>query len=221
MFIISATLKALDDLTSPAMRRVLLKSLGLTVLLFAALMTAAQLALAHFADLPWDWAETALAWLAGLGLLAAMVFLMGPVTALFAGLFLDDIAEAVERAHYPADPPGRPLPFWPGLWLGLQSALLMLAVLLLTLPLWFVAVGAFVKVLVDGWLLSREFFILAAARHMPVAKARALRKRLAGKVFLAGLPLAGLAHVPLANLFAPLLGTAYFVHVHKLLTGRA
>ena len=49
--------------------------------------------------------------LTGIGLVIGLGFLVAPVTALFAGLFLDDVAEVVERTHYPADPPGRPLPF--------------------------------------------------------------------------------------------------------------
>ena len=47
---------------------------------------------------------------AGLGLAAGLALLIGPVTAVIAGLFLDDVAEVVEKEDYPQDPPGRALP---------------------------------------------------------------------------------------------------------------
>ncbi len=40
--------------------------------------------------------------------------LIAPVTAIVAGLFLDDVAEVVEHNDYPRDPPGRPVPAIPG-----------------------------------------------------------------------------------------------------------
>ena len=56
----------------------------------------------------------------GLVLLVAFFFLMSPVTAAFAGLFLDEVAARVELRHYPADPPGTPLPAAAALFSGIQ-----------------------------------------------------------------------------------------------------
>ncbi len=72
-----------------------------------------------------DWAEgllgvtahtplLVLAWIfsvaAGLGIIVGSIFLMPAVTALAGSLFVDDIALEVERAHYPEEPVGSPLP---------------------------------------------------------------------------------------------------------------
>ena len=125
--------------------------------------------------------------LAGIGLALALALLIAPVTAAIAGLFLDDVAEAVERTDYPADPPGRALPVWPALiqslkFFGVVIAGNIVALLLLLIP--GVNIAAFF--VVNGYLLGREFFEFAAMRHRSEADAKALRRRHAGTIFLAG-----------------------------------
>ncbi len=215
-----AALKALNDVTSRPFRAILWKALGLTVLLFVILLVAVEAAISGFASFPWPWLEDVAAWAAGIGLFVLFIFIMAPVTALFAGLFLDEVAEIVERRDYPDDPPGRALAFMPSLLMGVETGLLMLVVFALALPLWFFAIGPVVMVVANAWLLGREFFILSASRHMSAREARRMRKQNAARVFAAGLLPALMAHVPLVNLFVPLFSTAYFVHIYKSLRGR-
>jgi CysZ protein len=147
-----------------------------------------------------------------------MVFLMPAATALVASFFTDEIAERVERAYYPADPPGRPLPIVAAALQGLVTALLSLLVYLCAVPFLLVAgLGAVMFFLASAWLLSREYFHLAAMRFHPVAEAKALRKRHAGAVFSAGLLIAAFVSVPILNLATPLFATALMVHIHKRL----
>ena len=73
----------------------------------------------------------------------------------------------------------------------------------------------------NGYLLGREYFEMAAMRHLPAAKARALRKSNRLVVFLGGLIIAGLASVPILNLVTPLFATAFMVRVYKGLATRA
>ncbi len=58
----------------------------------------------------------------GLGLALGLALLIAPVTAIVAGLFLDDIAETVERTDYPRDPPGTPVPTLRSIVLSLNSS---------------------------------------------------------------------------------------------------
>ncbi|MGH6925105.1 MAG: EI24 domain-containing protein, partial [Propylenella sp.] len=108
---LDAALLALRDILSPPFRAVLWKSLALTLGLLAALWLALEWLIAGWVTIPWPWLDTAFSILTGVGLVIGLGFLVAPVTALFAGLFLDTIAELVERTHYPADAAGRPLPF--------------------------------------------------------------------------------------------------------------
>ncbi len=218
---LSAALMALRDILSPGFRAILWKALGLTVVLFILLLLAVEGALSLFAAFPWPWLSTLTAWLTGLGLIAVFLLLMAPVTALFAGLFLDDVAELVERRDYPDDPPGKPADLWTSLITGVEFSLLMLGVFILVLPLWFFAIGPAVMVAANACLLGREFFTMAAMRHMSAAEARALRKANAGRIFAAGLLPALLAHAPVVNLLAPLFATAYFTHIYKIIAREA
>ena len=67
----------------------------------------------------------------------------------------------------------------------------------------------------NGYLLGREFFELAALRHMSREEAAELRSAKGLQVFLAGLVIAGFLAVPLLNLLTPLFATAFMVHVFK------
>src|SRR3954468_4893429 len=107
---IESAVLAAREILSPPFRAVLWKSLGLTIGLLAALWLVLDRIVLHYVTLPYPWLESAFAVLAGVGLTVGLGFLVAPVTAMFAGLFLDDIAEVVERTHYPADPPGRAMP---------------------------------------------------------------------------------------------------------------
>ena len=50
--------------------------------------------------------------MAGLGIITGALFLMPTVTAFVGSFFVDDVADVVEREHYPAETPGRALPFF-------------------------------------------------------------------------------------------------------------
>jgi CysZ protein len=140
---------------------------------------------------------------------------MAPVAALFAGLFLDRVAAAVEARHYPEDSPGKPLSGAQAVVTALQFGIITLLVYLAVLPLVFFVIGSVVLVLANGYLISREYFELAAARHMPVDEARQLRRRNAPKILIAGLLPAIAGMVPFLNLAMPLFATSYFVHLFK------
>ena len=206
-------------LRSHVFRKVLFKSLGMTVVLFIGVAIAVQLGLAAITFSSVEWIDLTASWFAGLGAIALMLlggfFLIGPVTALFAGMFLDDIAERVETLHYPDDPPGSPIPLATGLLTAVQFALVILLVHLFMLPLLLFGLGALGMVVGNAYLLGREFFQMVGMRHLPAAEARELRRRNAGRVFAAGLLPAALAFVPLGNLIMPLFTTAYMTHIFK------
>lgn len=217
MNIIAAARLAAGDLASRAFRKVLWKSSGLALLLFLGLFAAIQFALSYL-DFPRHyWAEPVIAILTGAGLILAFVFLAVPVTALFAGLYLDHIAALVERTHYPEDPVGEPPPATLSFLLGLRFALIALLVNLLALPLLFLGIGALVMVLANAYLLSREYFEMTSLRHMPRTEAARLRREHARAIYLAGLLPALMALVPFANLLVPMFATSYFTHIFKSL----
>jgi CysZ protein len=230
--IASSARAAAGHLFSPPFRSVLWKSVGLTVLALILLwfgLTYAFDALALPALRDWlsswpqvgSWLGFASAILAGLGFAIGLALLIGPVTALIAGLFLDDVAGAVEAADFPADPPGRPVPVLQSLALsakffGVTLVGNLIALALLLVP--FVNIGAFF--VVNGYLLGREYFQFAAMRFRPEAEAMAMRREYSGTIFMAGLVIAAFMAIPLVNLATPLFAGALMVHLHKRLSRR-
>lgn len=230
--ILDAAGAAVRQLFSPGFRAVFLKVLGLTLLALAATWFGLRemfdwLALpwlqALLPDLPsWvGWLGLLAALVAGIGLALGLALLVAPVTALVAGLFLDDIADLVERESYPMDPPGRAMPALRSLVLSLKFLGVvvlgnLVALVLLLLP--GINIAAFF--VVNGYLLGREFFEFAAMRFRSEEEARALRRRHVGTVFIAGLVIAAFLAVPLLNLLTPLFAAAMMVHLHKAVSRR-
>ena len=184
--------------------------------LFAALWIGIEFTLSSLTLMPWPWLTTALQVTTGLGLLAAFFFLMAPVTALFAGLFQDEVSAKVEARHYPSDRPGKQLPLISGFLTALKFAALALGLNLVVLPLvFFAGFGALLMLLANAYIISREYFTLAAARHMPLEQAAALRHENALRIFIAGLVPGALAMVPFINFVTPVFATSYFLHYFK------
>ena len=231
MIILAARL-SLANLFAPETRKVFWKVLGLTLLALGAFWFLLRGVFNAFA-LPWlqglmpsasdwtSWLTFFLAILAGIALALAMALLISPVTALIAGLFLDDVAEVVERRDYPSDPPGKAMPFAAAMkssvrFLGVVIVGNIVALFLLFIP----GVNLIAFFLVNGYLLGREFFEFAAMRFRSPEEAREFRVKHAFTVFLAGLAIAAFLAIPLLNLLTPLFAAGMMVHLHKLISRR-
>jgi len=232
---LTAAFTALSEMFTAPLRRVLFKAIGLALLLIVLIGIGLQRLFAWLAASGINWAEqsygvmphgawSVLVWvlsiMAGLGIVTGALFLMPAVTAFVGSFFVDEIAEHIERADYPADPPGRALPVMQAAMEGLKTALLAVIVYLVALPLLlFAGIGVFVLFFANAWLLGREYFELAAMRFLPPAEAKALRKRHAPYLFGAGMVIAAFVSIPILNLATPIFAMAFMVHVHKKLTG--
>jgi CysZ protein len=229
-----AATKALIQMFSPEFRRVLLKSIGLALVLIVLIGIGLNRVFSWMATSGATWAEATagghtawqiLAWLlsiaATLGIITGALFLMPAVTAFVGSFFVDEIAEEVEREHYPMEPLGSALPLGRALVEGLNTALLAILVYLVAVPLLFVAgLGLVIMFLANAYLLSREYFLLAAMRFRPPAEAKAMRRAHRTSIFLAGLIIAMFVSIPIVNLATPLFAMAMMVHMHKRLSQR-
>lgn len=230
--IFDATRLALTNILSPETRSVFWKVLGLTLLVLAGLWVAIRQLFIYLA-LPWidtllpgipDWAGWlgfVFAILAGIGLALALALLIAPVTAIIAGLFLDDVAEVLERRDYPQDAPGRAMPMGETIWASLKFfGVIILGNLIALLLLLVPGVNLIAFFLVNGYLLGREFFEFAAMRFRTPDEARQLRAKHAATVFTAGLVIALFLAIPFVNLLTPLFAASLMVHLHKSISMR-
>ena len=225
--VIQSAFAAWRQVLSPALRGILWKSLALTVALLALVWFAlTRLLSAYLAghDLSADYPilDTVAFFLAGAGLFVALAYLLPAISALVAGYFLDDAAEIVEHTDFPGEAQGRALPLGRALLYGARFALLSLLVNLAALILIFIPVVNIVVFFgANAYLLSREYFELAAGRYRSMPEAARMRREHRGTVLAAGALMAGLVLVPVVNLLTPLFGVALMVHLHKRLSRRA
>ena len=208
--------RAISQVFQRPFRAVFWKMIGFTLAVLMVIWIALQGLVAGFVELPYPWLESALSILTGIGAIFALSFLIAPISALFAGLFQDQIAEIVESEDYPDERSGVPLPFGQSVaqtvkFTGVVILGNIIALILLLVP----GINLIAFFLVNGYLLGREFFEFAAMRYMPPADARAFRRQNAGTVFMAGMIIAGLLMVPILNLVTPVFATIFMVHLFK------
>lgn len=198
-------------------------SLALLVAVYAAFLTLIQWITPDTIDIPLvgpvGGLDTLLSVGSALLMLGLSVFLMVPVASAFTGLFLEDVAQAVEDRHYPALPPVPRVTWIEGVIASVNFFGLIVLANTLALALYPFA-GPFIPVVfwaVNGYLLGREYFTLVAMRRLGRAGAKALYAAHRGKVWLAGTLMAAPLSIPLVNLVIPVLGVATFTHlVHRL-----
>ncbi|MEP3046942.1 MAG: sulfate transporter family protein [Roseibium sp.] len=214
-----AASRAMSQVFEPQFRAIFWKMLGFTLGVLLVIWIGLQGMIAGFVELPYPWLETALSILTGVGAIFALGFLIAPISALFAGLFQDDIADIVESRDYPGDRPGTALPVAKSItqtmkFTGIVILGNLFALLLLLVP----GINLIAFFVVNGYLLGREFFEFAAMRHMPPQEAKAFRKARSGSVFLGGLVIAALLAVPILNLVTPIFATIFMMHLFKRLS---
>lgn len=210
---------ALAQLADPRILRVLVKSLAVTVLVFAALGAVAwwglQTALARH-ETAADYSEVL-----ALGIALLGGWLLWRIVALAVlQLFADEVVLAVEARHYPAAAAtARQLGWHEELANGLRGAGRAVLFNLLALPVALVllvtGVGApLVFGLVNAVLLGRELQDMVWLRHRPSPAAPAPLGGL--ERILLGAGTTALLTIPFVNLLAPVLGAASATHlVHR------
>lgn len=225
--IFSSFAKALGQVFDPRFLKVIAIGFGLALALLAVITWAFSEVIVFFVPdsmtLPFVGAIGGLAVLLSWGGFAAMmalsVFLMIPVASAFSGIFLDEVADAVEVKHYSDLPPASGQSLYEGLKSGINFLGLVIAVNTLALILYLMS-GPFAPLVfwaVNGALLGREYFMLVASRRLDLEAARALRRKHRGTIWLAGVCMAAPLSVPFVNLLIPVLGVATFTHIfHSL-----
>jgi CysZ protein len=210
----SAFTRAVADLSVPGLRRVLALGLTIAITCFAALWIAVALVLGQatfFAWRPLNW----LADLLGAAAVLGLTWLLFPaVVTIVMGFFVERIAAAVEARNYPGIAPPRQASMAEATVTTARLMGLTILLNLLALPVYLFLPGLnfFVFLGLNGYLFGREYFEVVALRRLEPHAARALRHRFAGRVFVAGTAIAGIFAVPLVNLLAPVIATAFMLH---------
>ncbi len=222
--------RAVSQFLDPRFRRVLLLGLGLTVALLVAayglMLWLISTFLGGTVTLPLlgevTWVGDLVGWGSLFLMLGLSIFLMIPVASAITSFFLEDVAEAVEDEFYPGLPPAPRTGFAEGLketaaFLGLMIvANLMAFGFYLTVPF----LSPVIFYALNGFLLGREYFQVAAMRREGRVGASEMQARNRGQIWLAGCLMALPLTIPVLNLVIPVLGAATFTHLyHRIKAG--
>jgi len=212
---ISAFTKSFAQLPDPTFRKVIFLGILGALITFLLLFSAVTGFLFESVLVNIPWVDSAIDWLGSIATIAVVWLLFPAVASVIIGFLLEDIAEAVEKKHYPGLPPADSIPWGETLVEAIKFAGVMLLLNILALPIYllFPAVNLLVFYSLNGYLISREYFELVGQRRVGVKKAKALRKAYQGRLLIAGALTAFLLTIPLVNLLAPVVGTAAMVHL--------
>jgi len=230
--ILSSFFAALGQMGDPRFRRVLVLGIILTIALLVSITTAFVWLInsiaggSAFIDILGEvrWLKDLVSWGSFFLISFLSIFLMVPVASAITSMFLDEVAQAVEDKHYPDLPKVKPVPFGDALrdtvnFLGVLIGANILALILYAI---FSFAAPFIFWALNGFLLGREYFTLAAMRRVGRDQAKVLRKQHIGTIWLAGILMAMPLSIPLLNLFIPILGAATFTHLyHRISAYRA
>lgn len=228
--------KALAQIFDPKFRGVLIKSLAITIAALAGAVWLVDFGLSFIPPISFtiplidqevtfldETARSVGFWFA----VTASIFLMFPVAAVIVGFFLEEIADAVEAKHFPSLPEARHQS-WREIAINAGEfllaliganllALIVYLVLMFTLP----PFAWLSFVVVNGYLLGREYFELVAMRRMPLEDVKKLRQKFLGRIWMAGILMAAPLSIPFLNLLVPVIGVAAFTHTYHRLKAKA
>lgn len=223
---LQALAKAFGQFSDPRLQAVVRRTIGLSLLVLVLLAAMLWLAATRLSGIEIAWLQTVVDFAAGFGAVVLAWLLFPAAVSLTAGFFLEEVAAAVEARHYRGLPPPRRQTLVEEVIGGARFGALALALNLVALPIFLI--GFFLPPLnlvvfygLNGYLLSREYYELVALRRVDAEQARRLRRAFAGRLFVAGVIVAFLLTVPLVNLVAPVIATAFMVHLFEGLRRQA
>jgi CysZ protein len=172
---------------------------------------------AKLVTLEMGWLDAAVNWVVGIVLGIGGWFMLPAFVVLVAGVFQEVTIDRVEQAEYPDRTRKEEPHFWPDILHDLRFTLKALALNILILPFYIVGVGFVFSVVLNSYLLGREFFESAAGYHLGKPRAREIGRNHRGRVYGSGLVLTLLTLVPVINLFVPVIAIVWMVHLYHSL----
>lgn len=232
--IIGGALKGVSQILADGrLRRIFWKTLALCILAYLVAGGIAYFVIDYLAtfDVSWlpDWAVR---WVRGLfeasavlGVLWLMWMIFPAVATALVSIFVDEVPAIVEARYYPHDRPGNEPNLLSSLRRSLLLGLLLVVINVLLLPfyvasIWLPPLYIVLYYAVNGYFIGREYFEVAAIRHLDDAGVYTARRRNGTTVFLAGALVAFGLTIPILNLVIPVAGAAMMVHVYKELGRR-
>jgi len=167
------------------------------------------------------WLDTLIGWLIGIFSGVGGWFMLPVLTVLIAGMFQETVIHRVEFVFYPDKVRTDSPKFWPDIWHDIKFTIFALTLNIIILPLYLIGIGFIVSILLNSYLLGREFFESAAGYHLGKPEAMNLGAENRIIIFIGGLVITLLALIPVLNLFVSIFAIVWMVHLyHHLLENK-
>ena len=152
----------------------------------------------------------------GVALVLFLSCLLFPsVVYLIVSFFSEDVALAVETELYPYLPEPRKQSKREIVLVTCKFVTISLVLNIFAIPIYAVLfpVSPFVFYALNGYLMGKEYFLLAALRRVNPAEAQFLRRAFRGQLFLAGTVIAFMMTIPIVNFITPVIAVAAMVNL--------
>ncbi|MCE2509488.1 MAG: EI24 domain-containing protein [Alphaproteobacteria bacterium] len=219
---IHAFFRTLGQLSDPAFRGLLMRGVGLAIAAMACLWFLAWILFRATTVFDIGWLEGVFDIGGFAAVLLLTVLLFPAFVTLSLSFFLEDVLATVERRDYPDLPAPRTQGFTEILITTAKFTGALILLNLLVLPIYLLPIlGAVPFLMVNGYLLGREYMELVAPRRMTAKEVKVFRVRHWGSIFWAGMTIAVFSTIPGLNLAAPALGAALMLHLFERLREKA
>ena len=212
-----AFLKSFSQVWEKQTRNTLYLCILLTTILLVILWSFSTYLLLEIKFLKVGWLEAVFDTL-GIFTIIIITWLSLPIIlSSIVSLFLNKIALDVERIHYPKLPTPIQPPFIQIIWSTVKfiSILIILNLFILVISFLLPILFPFVFLIINGYLIGREYFELIASRRIPIKEISKLRKRQSTKLLITGVILTLFMSIPFINLIVPIVATSVMVHMFE------
>jgi len=216
-YMILALSKGISQLREPSTANLVLMCLGIVILLFVILFVFIDIGLRYTSIFQVGWLENISDMLGRLTALILSWLLFPAAISAVIGLFVDRIARAVEDRHYPSLAPVVSPQFFDALIVAMKFFVVLISLNIFLL--FFIFTGPiyiFLYYLVNGYIISREFFELIALRRLDTGTSIAIRKKFQFSLIIVGVFFTFLMTIPVVNLLVPIVATTTMVHLFEI-----
>ena len=217
MYFIRLVQKTLHSITKARLVGLMFLSAALALVVVLLLVSGITWLTADMVVLERHWLDTTISWIVGIITGIGGWFMLPVVVILISGAFQEITIHRVEQAEYPDKIRAEGPHFWTDMLHDIRFSLKALMLNLLVLPFYFFGIGFLLSILLNSYLLGREFFESAAGYHLGKPKARQLGRQKRKIVYGSGFILTLLTLMPIVNFFVPIIAVVWMVHVYHSL----
>ena len=169
---------------------------------------------AHFVNFETGWLNTLFNTGFGVAMGVGGWFMLPVFTVLIAGFFQETVIRRVEKVYYPESRANEAPDFMTELMHDIRFTCYALFLNVIVLPLYLIGIGYLISIVLNSYLLGREFLESVAGYHIGKAEAAKLGRKNRRARYTGGLIITIITLTPFVNLFAPIVGTVWMVHVY-------